>query len=155
MFADRLAERASLLGVLDRFFERGARDAKPSRRDVDALAFETSHYVLETFAFATADQVCGGHAEVFKQQLACFEALVTELVDITAHGNARTFLSDKCADSSICRFCISVRLHHYQHQLSASRVSDPHLRAVYVIVVAPSLGGRSNSLKVSAGVRLG
>ena len=145
----------ALLRVADRLFECRARDAQPPRGDVDALGFEPRHHVLEAFALAPADEVLRRHAEVLKQQLAGFQALVAELVYVAAHREPRlSFLCDKSAHPRVCGLCVFVSLRQYQQDFAAPPVGDPHLRAVYQIVVAAPGRGRPYGLQVSARVRL-
>ena len=94
MFTNRFAKSPALLGVADRFFERGAGDAEAARRDVQALALKPGHYLLEACAFAPADQVLCRHAEVFKQHLAGLQAFVTQLINVAADGQSRDFAED-------------------------------------------------------------
>ena len=87
VLGDRLAHRAALLRVRDRGVERGPRHADCTRRDVDAPDLERAEDVAEPAA-RVAEQRVGGNAMVVVRHLDGLDALVAELADVAAHGDA-------------------------------------------------------------------
>ena len=153
---DRLAEGLALLRVLDRLFERGARDAEAAGGDVEPLGFEAGHHLLEALAFLAADQVGRRNGEVLEMQLAGFDRLVAHLVDVAADGQAgRALFDDEGADAAVGRLGRRVGLGQQQEHLRAAAVGHPHLRAVDAIRVAVAPRRRRDRLQVGARVRLG
>src|SRR5207237_622224 len=99
------------LRVGNRFVECRPRDAEPARGDVDPLRFEARHDMFETVALFAADHVLDRYDEVVVVEFARLDALVAEIADVAADGEARPIPAggSPCASGGRKRrFCSSV-----------------------------------------------
>ena len=87
VFCDRLAEGRALLCIRERCVESRARDTDSAGRDVDPADFEYAEDLGKTTPWF-ADEVCGRDAVVDVGHLDGLDALVAELADVLADGDA-------------------------------------------------------------------
>ena len=145
----------ALLRVADRVFERGLGQANAARGHVDPLALQPGHDLFETIPLAAADQVFRGHEEIVEGQLAGFDALIAQLVDIAADAKARgAFFDHEGRDAPMRRIGVRVGLGGQHESIAVPGIGDPHLRAVDPIAAVAARGGGPQPLHVGAGVGL-
>ena len=101
MLPDRLAERLPLLGVAQRVLERGPADAERAAGDLDPADLEAAHHLREPLALGPAEQRCPRDMEVVEDQLAALDALVAELGQVAADGEAGTVLDEQDAHALV------------------------------------------------------
>ena len=75
-----------MLRITDGLAERRLRDPQAARGNIDALAFHTGHRLREALTFDAANQIFRRHRKILEMQLAGFDGLIAQLVDIAADG---------------------------------------------------------------------
>src|SRR5437870_1425400 len=104
MLTDGLAEGGPALRVSNGLLKSGSRDSQAAGGDVEPFRFEAGHDLLETLAFGASDEVFGGHRKILEMQLAGFDTLIAELIDVAAHRQAGlAFLNHESAHARVGR----------------------------------------------------
>src|SRR4051794_2339383 len=152
VLSDRLAERRPQLGVTDRCVERRTRHPDRAGSDVDTSDLERTQDLRQA-APELADEVRAGDAVVGIRHLDGLDALVAELADLLAHGDApepgaRLLLDDERAHARI-------GLGGQYDEGGALAVGHPRLRAVDDPLIAVTRRAAGDAARVTAGVRLG
>src|SRR6185312_6353631 len=135
VLADRLAEGLAQLRVADRFVERRLGDARAARGHVDAPELEPAHGAVEALPLA-ADEIRGGHAEIFEDELRRVDALVADLLELARGAEPRAFLHDEHRQALARRLRLGICPHQHGAAVPFDAVADPGFGAVDHVVVA-------------------
>src|SRR2546430_9453490 len=136
MPTDRLAEGLADLAVGERLVERRLRQSHAARGDVDAAELERAERLLEARSLLAADQPVGRNAIIFEHQLGRIDALVAELLELAAHGEAVALLGEEQAHAAVARLRLRVGLDQQCKTLAMDAVRDPGLGAVDHVMIA-------------------
>src|SRR5207237_8207986 len=120
----------------------------------DAAALEAADGLLKPAAFL-ADDVLRAHAVVLEHQLGGVDALVAELLEAAARGEARAFLAEEERHAAMARLGVRVGLGEDREARALDAVRDPGLGAVQHVGVSLAARARADRLQIGAGVRLG
>src|SRR6478672_4978354 len=154
VLADRLAEGLAQLRVADRFVERRLGDARAARGHVDAPELEPAHGAVEALPLA-ADEIRGGHAEIFEDELRRVDALVADLLELARGAEPRAFLHDEHRQALARRLRLGICPHQHGAAVPFDAVADPGFGAVDHVVVALLHRAGADRREVGAGVGLG
>ena len=111
--------------------------------------------VAQPPAFLQPDQAAGGYPVVLENKLGGIDALVAELFQLPADGEAGAFLGEEEAHAPVARARPGVRLDEKREAGAVDAVGNPDLGAVHDIVAAIASRGRADGLQVGSAIRLG
>ena len=150
MLGDRFAHRAALLRVRERGVEGGPGHPHRARGDVDTTDLERAEDVTEPAARVAEERV-GRHLVAVVHHLDGLDALVAELADVLADGDAlelrsRILLDDEARDAF-------VGAGREGDDARALAVRHPHLRAGDHVLVAVAHRATRQVARVAPRVR--
>ena len=155
MLRDGPAEGLALLGVAERVLHGGARDADAAGRDIDAAELQPAERMAQPLAFLQPDQPVGGYPVVLEDEFGGIDALVAELLQLAADGEAGALLGEEEAHARMARVRPGVRLDEQSEAGAVDAVGNPDFGAVHDIVDAVAPRRSPDRLQVGAAIRLG
>src|ERR1700687_3291956 len=133
---DGSPERVTIPRVSDGFIETRLGDADGAACDVYPTELERRQRLLQSLAFFAAEHVLHRNQAVVQEDLRRLRALVAELAEIFADGEAgRSLLDHQHGHSLVSRLRRRVGLHQHRKWIGMPRVCDPGFRAVDDVVV--------------------